>query len=757
MKKITITVENITCQMCANSINKYFEKLGIKTKVLVNLKKVIFNYDDSKYSVLFLINSLRKIGYKPINDQKINKNKLEIINLIISSLLFITSIIINFIHINNTPTWVVFLFLSISTIFITYFSKDYYIRAFFQIKTFSLGMDVLILSSSIIAYIYSISNIILGNYGDSFFMVVIMIIYLTSVGNFIENKAKSKSNNLLNELLEQSNIYAKIIKNNTIEEVSVYDILKDDIVIVDKGEKILFDGHIVDGGTHVDQSDLTGETYPVFKNVDDKVLSSTTNLSNTIKMCVDKTYTESTYSKVVEEVLETSLIKPRLQKIADSIAKYFVVAILLISITTFLVLYFTNIKTLTESIKIAIAILAISCPCAFGLATPISIQIASALSFKKSILYKDGKFFEIGKKIEAICFDKTKTLTKGIIKIEKTYGDTSIYKYIASLEKISNHPIAQAFEIDKTLDVENFLIIQSYGIVGKIKDYEVGVYSKNYLEKNSIKDPFEKEYIKETTKGKIAVYGCINGVVKSLYILSDDLKEDTVETLFYIKLLGYKTYLLTGDNKYNSEYIKDLLNIDYQYNSLLPKDKGDIIKEISKKYKTAYIGDGVNDILALKNSDISYACYNAVDIAKSIGNVKLLNNDLLSILYSFELSKKVVKNIYQNFTWAFLYNLVMIPLAMMGYISALYSALGMILSSLFVVANATRLMFFKFKKENLQTKFVVDDNSFINQLKENNIKYRKCIFKKNTYKTNISKLFEIKNKLNIDSIKIIKI
>lgn len=761
MRKITIGVSNITCSMCANAIEDYFKDLNIKAKVLVNAKKVVFYVEEEKYNFSFFIMHLKKIGYKPVlNNQETKKNKdfLKYFDIVLSTLIFLATVILMIIfghsHENN---WLRFTYLGFSTTFTIYFNKAHFKKYVYQIKTLNFGMDVLIITSTMIAYIYSlVITIFFGNkHMMDHFMVPVMIIYFSFIGHFIENIAKNKSNTILNELLkniDENCLY--VDENNNLVEKSIYDIKLKDKIFVKENSKVPLDGINLSNECYIDESNLTGESFPVKKNINDKVYMSTLNVRNNFYMEVTSLYEDSVYAKIISKIYETSLIKPRLQKIADKIAKIFVPLIFLISVITFFVLYLILKKDLSYSLQTMVAVLVVSCPCAFGIATPISLQIASQIAFKKNILYQDSKIFELARKIDCIAFDKTKTLTEGKITISNIYGNKDNLKYVYMLEKESNHPISEAFKDYENKDnqkVKDFKNLNGFGIFGKINNKEYIICSKEYITKNNF--IYNKElnniyniYLEETKKGKIGIFLVIDKIVSNLITLEDKIKPDSHETIFYLKSLGIKTYLISGDSYETTKYVSNKLEIDDFYAQTLPEEKGEIIGKIKENNIVAYMGDGVNDSIAIKKADLGIACYKASDVASSIGSVSFLNSDLNSIIFLLELSKKTTINIYINFIWAFIYNFTMLPLAITGLIEPMYSAIGMVISSLMVVLNSLRMKLYKFDLNNVKTK-IIYDKDIIKILNQNKIKYRS---NKKYIKVRISDLYNLK----IENIKV---
>ncbi|NMA04752.1 MAG: heavy metal translocating P-type ATPase, partial [Acholeplasmataceae bacterium] len=449
----------------------------------------------------------------------------------------------------------------------------------------------------------------------------------------------------------------------SLEEAKVGDYIK-----VLAGEKIPLDGVIVEGSSYIDDSVISGESIPKYLGVGDKVIGSATNLSNTLIIKVNAVGSDTVLSKIINTVEETSLIKPKFQRIVDVIAKYFVFTILIIATLTFILYKFILQKDLSISLEVMIAVLVVSCPCALGLATPTSIAVSSGLAFKNKILYKGGEFFELANKIEAIGFDKTGTLTKGELVVSEYFGDFKYLAYTKSLEIHSNHPIGKAINSYKeeilAYKIDEYENIDGKGIKGAYLGEKILVGSLNFIEENEITNIFEHEYKKFTSEGKVVIFTSVNKKVVNMIVLEDELKEESIELINELKALNIKPYLITGDNDNTAKYLAKKVGIKEYYSEVLPNEKANIIKKLQNKHKVvAFVGDGINDAPALKQADVSFSVSNASDIANDTADVVMLDNDLRLVLIAIDLSKKTTTNIIENLVWAFLYNLVLIPLA----------------------------------------------------------------------------------------------
>ena len=706
--KTTLKVPNINCPTCARTIEEHFKKLNIDAKVNVNQKKVIFHHKEEEAKILET--QLKEIGFPTvtIGHDEAKERKREKIRLIIATILVLPLAYTMFHHfgLNIVPDIMLNGYFQMGFAAIIQFIIGYrfYKNTFYQLKNKNPGMDVLIVLGTSVAFFYSVYLTIFNNSQHLFFETSGMLIWMVTIGEYLEHISKSRTTDTLKALMSLTVDEVRLINGNEEKIVSLEEVNVGDYIKVLAGERIALDGEIISGSSYVDDSVITGESIPKFQEVGSKVIGATTNLSNTIVIKVSAVGSDTVLANIINTVEETSLIKPKFQKAVDVIAKYFVIAILIIALLVFMTYKFILGEELDTSFEVMIAILVVSCPCALGLATPTSIAVASGLAFKNKILYKGGEFFELANKIDAIAFDKTGTLTKGELVVTEYIGDLKYLSYTKGLEIHSNHPIGISInKFNETiipLKITDYKIIDGKGIKGKYEDDIILVGSLNLLEEQNIKNIYEKEYDKFTKDGKVVIFTTINGNIVNMTVLEDQLKEESIELIKELKKLNIIPYLITGDNENTAKYIANIVGIENYYSEVLPNEKALIIRELQRKHKTvAFVGDGINDAPALKQADVSFSVSNASDIANDTADVVMLDKDLSTVLMAIDLSKKTTINIWQNLMWAFLYNLVMIPLAAFNIASPLLAGFLHVISSLLVVFNALRLNLYKFKKK----------------------------------------------------------
>lgn len=480
--------------------------------------------------------------------------------------------------------------------------------------------------------------------------------------------------------------------------VPISEIKVGDIIRVRPGEKVPVDGVIIDGGSTLDESMVTGESIPVDKKEGDWVIGGTINQTGSFLMEAKKVGRETFLSTIIKLVEQAQASKPPIQKVVDLVASYFTPVVLILSMITFLIWYvFLNVSLSTALLNM-IAVLIVACPCAMGLATPTAIMVATGKGANLGILIKDAVSLELAKKIKAVVFDKTGTLTKGkpevteIIKI-KNINEKEISKLTASLELHSEHPIAKAIverakkENLSLNPVKNFSSLTGFGVKGKIKDQMV------YIGKKKDKKEVIPEEKRLFNQGKTVVYVYLNEKLIGMIALLDMVKEEAIAAVKRLKKMGIEIFMITGDNQKTASFIGKLLGIKKEniFAEVLPQEKEKIIQDLKKNYLVAFVGDGINDAPALAASDVGIAVSSGTDIAIETASLTLINSNLKLIPKAISLSQKTLQTIYLNLFWAFIYNIILIPVAMMGKINPILASGAMAFSSISVISNALLL------------------------------------------------------------------
>jgi Cu+-exporting ATPase len=707
--KEAIKVSNITCANCAQTITQYFDDLDdIQANVHVTSKRVTFTYDEQKYQTDDLIHHLSIIGYHAImtSDDAKKQRKKDAFDLILGTILTLPLLYTMVHHLGlplGVPNFLMngYIQWAISTPILFYVGRRFFYQTYHQIKSKNLGMDTLVVIGTTSAYILSIietisnPNMMMANL---YFETTAVIIWMVLIGHTFENRVKEKTSDELFTLMSLGAKEARVKTKDGLVMIPISQVKLHDIVVVLANEKIPVDGKIVSGQTYIDEQMLTGESMPVVKSIGQDVYGATLNMMETIEVEVLKEGHETMLQSIINTVMETALIKPKIQRVADQIAKLFVPVVVMIALMTMIVWTIIDPNNFNEGIKATIAVLVISCPCALGLATPTSISVASGIAFKRGILYKGGAFFEQAQQLNAIAFDKTGTLTKGEPQVVHIEGD--VLSIAASLEYHANHPLAKAVMEaynDTIIDAKELDIVIGKGLTGKIHDETYIIGSKSFLQSKNIDIQFDTDAYHH--EGKTVIYVANVSACLGYLVIEDTLKDDAIKLIEELKKRNITPIMITGDHQKTAASIATRLGIDTFYSEVLPQDKANIIKNLQEKgYRVAFVGDGMNDAPALTMAHVGFAVHSGHDVALDASDVTLMSAELKLVVDALDLSKATLKNIKLNFLWAFSYNMILIPVAALGLLDPTLAGIGMAFSSLMVVLNALSLKRFKFIK-----------------------------------------------------------
>ena len=561
---------------------------------------------------------------------------------------------------------------------------------------FYFNMDSLIALGTIIAYLtgfFSFFGLVQDYSGIS---AMIMAFFIT--GKYVEALARGRATQEIRKLLELGAKNARIIRNGVEIEIPVSEVQLGDILIVKPGEKIPVDGIVVKGESSVDESMITGESLPIDKTVKNNVIGATINQDGILYIKATKVGKDTFLAHIIKLVEEAQGTKIPIQEMADKITGFFVPAILIISVLTFAG-WFVLSKDLSRAIGISISVLVIACPCALGLATPISLMVGSGIGAKKGILIRKGEAIQTMKKIKTILFDKTGTITKGkpeVVEVYSQKNEKELLEIAVSLEKLSEHPIAKAIvsysPLKKYKDVRNFKIIRGMGIEGNIGVKRVLIGNRKLMEEKKVSPDGFNDKVKEfENKGYTTMIVAVNKKVIGVIAVADALKEDSIESILKLKSIGIKPVMITGDNEATARTIADKVGISDIFANVLPEEKENKVKELQNQGMVAFVGDGINDAPALKQANVGIAIGTGTDIAIESGDIVLANGSLSSVVSAINLSRATFRKIKQNLFWAFAYNTIAIPLAIAGVLNPVVAEIAMALSSITVVTNANLL------------------------------------------------------------------
>lgn len=546
-----------------------------------------------------------------------------------------------------------------------------------------------------------------------------LIIGFILLGKTMEHIVKGKASEAVRKLLDLQPRMATVIRDGKEAQIPIEEVTLGDLLLVRPGERIPVDGVIVEGYSSIDQSMITGESLPVEKKTGDEVIGGTINKTGLLKIKATKVGSDTMLSQIVRMVEEAVLSKTPLQRLADKISAYFVPAVIIIAMVSFLFWYLLMGQPFGIAFTILISVLIIACPCALGIATPAAIMIGASKGAQYGILIKSGEHLEKAHKIDTIVFDKTGTLTKGELSLTDIitlngFMDNVVLKYAAVAEKGSEHPIGKAIikeavrrGINVEADPEKFEAFPGHGISAIVDGHKILLGNRRLMNESHVEIPSSVEEKIELLEedGKTVMFLAIDGKLSGVLAVADTIKDTSIEAVERLKNMGINVAMLTGDNKRTAYAIARKLGIEMVFAEVLPSDKARIIESLRKEGRTvAMVGDGVNDAPALIQADVGIAIGSGTDIAKEAGGIILVKDDPRDVVLAIQLSKKTMKKIKENLFWAFAYNVALIPIAAgvlypLGVLlNPIYAAIAMASSSITVTINSMFLGYFKLEK-----------------------------------------------------------
>lgn len=608
--------------------------------------------------------------------------------------------------------WGNFLMLFLATPVQFYVGWQYYLGAYKALRNGAANMDVLIALGSSAAYIYSLL-ITLGLFdGHVYFETSAMIISLIKVGKYLEARAKGQTGEAIRKLIALKPKKALVTRDGKETEVAVEDVQVGDLLLVKPGEKVPVDGIVLEGYSSVDESMLTGESVAVEKKVGSSVFGATLNKMGYLKIQATKVGKDTALAQIIKMVEEAQGSKAPIQRLADQVSAIFVPIVILIALLTFGFWYwiapllgFAHQDILEGAIIHAVAVLVIACPCAMGLATPTAVMVGSGKGAEIGVLIKNGEALERAGKITTVIFDKTGTLTKGqpqvtdiaILEFHGTEND--FLSLLASLEKVSEHPLGEAIVAEATRrglflsEPTRFEAFAGNGVAGDVDGHSVLVGNQRFIEQRGFNlISYQSQIERYQGEAKTLIYAVVDGALAGFITIADTLKEEAGEVVRELKQMGLSVGMITGDHHQVAQTIGKKLAIDVILAEVLPNEKALQVKILQENAeKVAMVGDGINDAPALAQADLGIAIGGGTDVAIASAPIVLMGNDLWGVVRSIRLSRMTLVTIKQNLFWAFIYNILLIPAAAMGFLSPILAAAAMALSSVFVVSNSLRL------------------------------------------------------------------
>ncbi len=779
MKRLKFDVSGMTCAACSTRVEKAVSNLNGVDNVSVNLLKnnMTVSFDEQTLGKEDIIKAVKNAGYGASAEQdakvtaKSDDEYRSMKTRLIVSLLFGLPLFYIAMgampHMSFWPVPSFFLgmqnamilaltqlLLLIPLIFVNF---KYFSNGFANLWRRSPNMDSLIAIGSTAATVYGIYVMYKVAIGlslndmdmvhqfahDLYFESAGTILMLITLGKFMEARAKGKTSEAINKLMDLAPKTATVERNGKSFEIAVEDVQKDDVLIVKAGESIPVDGSVIEGSSFVDESAITGESMPVEKTIGSKVIGATINKSGFIKMRAEKVGEDTALALIIKLVDEATSSKAPIAKLADKVSGIFVPIVIGISILAFIVWMLLG-KGFEFSLGIAISVLVISCPCALGLATPTAIMVGTGKGASNGILFKSAESLETAHSCDTILLDKTGTITSGkpsVSDIVSFIDESELLKIAASIENLSEHPLGRAIvEKYNSRDfyaVEDFTQVEGAGLIGQINGAKYFAGNKRLMQQNNIDIHTDTVSEALAIQGKTPLYFANETELIGIISVADTLKDSSKQAIQELKDLGLEVIMITGDNERTAKAIAEEVQVNRYIAEVLPQDKEAEVRRLQEEgKKLIMVGDGINDAPSLARANLGMAIGAGTDIAIESADVVLMKSDLLDIVTAIRLSHATIKNIKQNLFWAFIYNIIGIPIAAgllyqsFGIkLDPMIAALAMSFSSVFVVGNALRLRFFnnQHKRKTTQKTFVTVEKEEVSMKKELKIEGMSCM------------------------------
>lgn len=721
-------VLHMTCASCANSAESMVKSIHGVVNASVNYANATLTveYLPNMTSPLALQKAVQSIGYDLlIEDETTQQETLEAIHqkkfsrlkrkTVLAVLFSLPVVVIGMFFMGipyaNEIMW------ALSTPVVIWLGKDFFINAWKQAKHRSANMDTLVALSTGIAYLFSIFNMLFpgfwhqrGLHAHVYFEAASVVIAFILLGKLLEEKAKGNTSSAIKKLMGlQPQTVIVIQPDGTEKQTAIEEVTIGDTLLVKPGEKIAVDGIVTVGSSYVDESMLSGEPVPALKKENDKVFAGTINQKGGFQFKATKVGKETVLAHIIKAVQDAQGSKAPVQKLVDKIAGIFVPVVIGISILTFaLWIIFGGENGIVHGLLAAVTVLVIACPCALGLATPTAIMVAVGKAAEKGILIKDAESLELAKKVNAVVLDKTGTITEGrpqLTGITWLNNDDILNTVLLGIEKQSEHPLAEAvvkyFEATKSATITKFESITGKGAKAVYNNETYFVGNKKLLAENNIAiaEQLQQQAADWNKEPKTVIWFANSKQALSVIAIADKVKETSIDAVKQLEAMGIEIYMLTGDNEATARAIAQQTGIKHYQAEVLPQHKAGFIKELQQQGKiVAMVGDGINDSTALATADVSIAMGNGSDIAMDVARMTIISSDLTKIPQAIRLSKQTVDTIQQNLFWAFIYNLIGIPIAagilypVNGFLlNPMIAGAAMALSSVSVVSNSLRL------------------------------------------------------------------
>ncbi|MFT8870684.1 MAG: heavy metal translocating P-type ATPase [Sporolactobacillus sp.] len=725
-QRLDVDILGMTCASCAARIEKGLTRMDGVVSAQVNLATesgtVIFQPGITESDAIY--DRVKTLGYKAIPkqdqaaDEKERELRRKLQKLVLSAVLSLPLLYTMIAHLPfNTGLPLPHLLMNpwfqlvVSGIVQFYIGSQFYVSGTKALLNKSANMDVLVALGTSVAYFYSAFETFRYQFGglvhpELYFETSAILITLVLLGKYFESRAKRRTTVAITELMELQAKEATIIEDGKERKVPIDQVAVGHLLRVKPGEKIPVDGIIVAGRSSVDESMITGESIPVEKGKDDKVIGATVNANGMLTMKAEKVGKDTALAGIVKIVEEAQGSKAPIQRLADSISGIFVPIVIGISVLTLLVwILFVTPGQLASALVAAISVLVIACPCALGLATPTSIMVGTGKGAENGILFKGGEYLETTQSLQAILLDKTGTITNGKPEVTDVIvlngaAEDDLLRLAAAAESASEHPLAQAIvsygKQNSSSPISSpgrFHAIAGYGIKATVSGKDITIGTRRLMNKESIScSEAEGQMKRLESEGKTTMLVACNGKLQGMIAVADTMKPSSRQAVEELKARGLLVYMITGDNERTAQAIAKQAGIDHVFSEVLPAEKAAKVKSLQEKgLKVAMVGDGINDAPALATADIGMAIGTGTDVAIEAADITLVGGDLLHIHKAIDLSRKTMTNIRQNLFWALFYNAIGIPVAALGLLAPWVAGAAMAFSSVSVVSNSLRL------------------------------------------------------------------
>lgn len=706
---VSLIIEGIHCSACVWLNEKALHKMDgiIEASINFTNNKAVITWADDVVKLSQIIDMIRAIGYNAFpydsSIQEVRANKERKDYYLRMSVAIFASMNVMWIAVAQYAGYFSGMTQDMKTILniaegilatpVLFYSGWIFFRgAYYGLKTKVVNMDILVATGALLTYLYSIYITVIEQ-GEAYFDSVTMIITFVLIGKFLEVLSKKNAADALDVIGKNIPTEVNIVKDEKIISCKLADVIVGDTIVISTGEKVLFDGEILKGNGSFDESSLTGESEPIYKNIGDNVISGTISLDADIHYKASKDFEHSTLSNLVA-LLETAIIKkPKIEQMANKLSEYFSSIILALSFITFSFWYFFG-YGFEISFMVGISVIVIACPCALALATPVATLVGLSLGAKRGILFKEAAQLETMANVDTLVLDKTGTITVGkpeVVK-ENIYEDFD-KNILYSLVKSSKHPVSRGIEnylkLDDSIDqyiLDDYIQVPASGISANYKDKKILGGNLKLLIDNGLDSDFKSD--------NTIFYFSVDDKIVAIYELRDNVKENAKNLVTNLTKRGVSVVMLTGDNSKTARRVATEVGITQYESEQTPEDKSAYIESLHfKNKKVVMVGDGVNDILALAQADIGIVMGSGSDVAVDVSDVVLLDDSLNSLEDSFKISRTTFGLIKQNLGISLVYNAITIPLAMAGFVIPLVAAISMSVSSLLVVGNSMRIRY----------------------------------------------------------------